>query len=83
MNQKNKPSELEAQLSANAIDAVAKAFNLGMSPQELEEFKQQTLADAQAIANEWELDRFQSNKDNRPQFTDDWRKCQLKDTEES
>ena len=57
MNQpNNEPSELEIRLSSNAIDAVAKTFNLGMSPQELKEFKQQTIADAQAITNEWELE---------------------------
>ena len=57
MNQpNNEPSELETRLSSNAIDAVAKAFNLRMSPQELKEFKQQTIADAQAITNEWELE---------------------------
>ena len=55
----NKPSELEIKLSANAIDAVAKVFNLGMSPQELEKFKQQTITDAQAIANEWEIEQCQ------------------------
>lgn len=52
----NKPSELETRLSSNAIDAVAKVFDLGMSPQEFKEFKQQTIADAQAITNEWELE---------------------------
>ena len=52
----NKPSELETKLSASAIDAVAKVFDLGMSPQEFKEFKQQTIADAQAITNEWELE---------------------------
>ena len=57
MNQENKPSRLEAQLSVNAIDAMARVFDLGMSPQELEEFKRQTVADAQAITNEWELDQ--------------------------
>ena len=57
MNQpNNEPSELETRLSSNAIDAVAKAFNLRMSPQEFGEFKQQTIADAQAITNEWELE---------------------------
>ncbi|MGB5636450.1 MAG: hypothetical protein WBM44_29340 [Waterburya sp.] len=56
MNQRNQPSELEAKLSTNAIDAVAKAFNLGMSPQELAKFKEQTIADAQAVTNEWELE---------------------------
>ena len=57
MNQESKPSRLEAQLSVNAIDAMARVFDLGMSPQELEEFKRQTVADAQAITNEWELDQ--------------------------
>ena len=56
MNQGNQPSELEAKLSTNAIDAVAKAFNLGMSTQELAKFKEQTIADAQAVTNEWELE---------------------------
>ena len=56
----NEPSELETRLSSNAIDAVAKAFNLGMSPQQLQEFKQQTIADAQAITNEWEIEQCQS-----------------------
>ncbi len=51
MNQKNnEPSELEARLSSNAIDAVAKAFNLGMSTQQLQEFKEQAVKDANAIA---------------------------------
>lgn len=60
MNQRNnEPSELETRLSSNAIDAVAKAFNLGMSPQKLEEFKQRTIADAQSITNEWQLDQSQ------------------------
>ena len=70
MNQlNNNPSELETKLSSNALDAVAKAFNLGMSPQELQEFKEQTVKDAKAIsqrsalrcANEWELDRSESD----------------------
>ena len=58
----NEPSELETRLSSNAIDAVAKAFNLEMSPQQLQEFKQQTIADAQAITNEWQLDQSQPTK---------------------
>lgn len=63
MNQRNnEPSELETRLSSNAIDAVAKAFNLSMSPQELKEFKQQTIADAQAITSEWQLDQSQPTK---------------------
>ena len=63
MNQpNNEPSELETRLSSNAIDAVAKAFNLGMSPQEFKEFKQQMIADAQAITNEWQLDQSQPTK---------------------
>ena len=57
MNQESKPSRLEAQLSVNAIDAMARVFDLGMSPQELEEFKRQTVADAQATTNGWELDQ--------------------------
>ena len=62
MNQRNnEPSDLEARLSSNAIDAVAKAFNLGMSPQKLEEFKEQAVKDAKAIANEWELESCQSS----------------------
>ena len=56
MNQGNQPSELEAKLSTNVIDAVAKACNLGMSTQELARFKEQTIADAQAVTNEWELE---------------------------
>ena len=60
MNQKNnEPSELEARLSSNAIDAVAKVFDLGMSLQQLQEFKQQTIANAQAITNEWQIDQSQ------------------------
>ena len=63
MNQRNnEPSELETRLSSNAIDAVAKAFNLGMSPQELTEFKQQTIASTQPITNEWQLDPSQPTK---------------------
>ncbi len=46
MNQRNnEPSELETRLSSNAIDAVAKAFNLDMSPQELQKFKEQAVKD--------------------------------------
>ena len=63
MNQENKPSELEAQLSVNAINAVAQVFDLGMSSQELEKFKQQTIADAQAITNEWQLDQSEPTKE--------------------
>ncbi|MEO1005968.1 MAG: hypothetical protein AAFW67_08985 [Cyanobacteria bacterium J06638_38] len=56
MNQKsNEPSELEMKLASNAIDALMQSLNLGMSTQQLQEFKQQTIADAQAVANEWEL----------------------------
>ena len=65
MNQRNnEPSELETRLSSNAIDAVAKAFNLDMSPQELQKFKEQAVKDAKAIANEWELESCPS-KDNQ------------------
>lgn len=57
MNQRNnEPSELETKLSSNAIDTVIKAFDLGMSPQQLQEFKEQAIKDAKAIANEWELE---------------------------
>mgnify|MGYP000323064013 CR=1 FL=1 len=59
MNQNNKPSELETKLSSNAIDAVAKAFNLGISVQELQKFKEQAVKDAKAIANEWEIESCQ------------------------
>ncbi|HHP7231921.1 MAG TPA: hypothetical protein ACFCUY_13820 [Xenococcaceae cyanobacterium] len=63
MNQRNnEPSEAQNRLSSNAIDAVAKALNLSMSPQQLQEFKQQTIADAQAITNEWQLDQSQPTK---------------------
>ena len=67
MNQRNnEPSELETRLSSNAIDAVAKAFDLGMSPQELKEFKKQVIKDAQAVTNEWELDKSEPNENNQP-----------------
>ncbi|PSB07712.1 hypothetical protein C7B62_19025 [Pleurocapsa sp. CCALA 161] len=56
MNQTNEPSKLETKLSSNAIDAVIKAFDLGMSPQQLQEFKEQAVKDAKALANEWELE---------------------------
>ena len=57
MNQRNnEPSELETKLSSNAIDAVIKAVDLGMSPQQLQEFKEQAIKDAKALANEWELE---------------------------
>lgn len=57
MNQRNnEPSELETKLSSNAINTVIKAFDLGMSPQQLQEFKEQAVKDAKAIANEWELE---------------------------
>ena len=72
MNQTNEPSELETKLSFNAIDTVIKAFDLGMSPQELQEFKQQAVKDAKAIANEWELERAEFDNNNQPWFTDDW-----------
>ena len=55
MSQRNNdPSELEIQLSSNAIDAVMGAMNLELSEQQLREFKKQTIKDAQAIANEWD-----------------------------
>ncbi|MGK7897908.1 MAG: hypothetical protein AB4372_30895 [Xenococcus sp. (in: cyanobacteria)] len=61
MNQgNNAPSELEIQLSSNAIDAVMGTLNLGLSPQQLQEFKEQTIKDAQAIANEWEIEQNES-----------------------
>jgi hypothetical protein len=51
MNQRNnEPNELETKLSSNAIDTVIKAFDLGMSPQQLQEFKEQAIKDAKAIA---------------------------------
>jgi hypothetical protein len=57
MNQRNnEPSELETKLSSNAIDAVIKAFDLSMSPQQLQKFKEQAIKDAKALANEWELE---------------------------
>ena len=57
MNQKNnEPSELELKLASNAIDALVQSMNLGMSPQQLQEFKEQAVKDAKAIANEWELE---------------------------
>ncbi|MGB5715090.1 MAG: hypothetical protein WBM44_29740 [Waterburya sp.] len=56
MNQRNnEPSELELKLAGNAIDALMQSMNLGMSPQQLQEFKEQAVKDAKAIANEWEL----------------------------
>lgn len=57
MNQRNnEPSELETKLSSNAIDTVIKAFDLGMSPQQLQKFKEQAIKDAKAIVSEWELE---------------------------
>ncbi len=57
MNQENNnPSELEIKLSSIAIDAVMKAAGIELSPQELQEFKEQTIKDAKAIANEYDLD---------------------------
>jgi hypothetical protein len=57
MNQRNnEPSELEMKLASNAIDAVMGSLNLSLLPQELQEFKQQTIANAQAVTNEWELE---------------------------
>ena len=53
MSQRNNdPSELEIKLSSNVIDAVMEAMNINLSSQELQEFKERTIKDAQAIANE-------------------------------
>jgi hypothetical protein len=61
MNQRNnEPSELEMKLASNAIDAVMGSLNLSLLPQELQEFKQQTIANAQAVTNEWKLESCQS-----------------------
>ena len=55
MNQRNnEPSELEMKLASNAIDALMQSLNLGMSPQQLQKFKEQAVKDAQAVANEWQ-----------------------------
>jgi hypothetical protein len=60
MNQRNnEPSELEIKLTSNAIDALMQSMNLGMSPQQLQEFKEQAVKDAKAIANEWEIEQCQ------------------------
>ncbi len=60
MNQRNnEPSELELKLASNAIGALMQSMNLGMSPQQLQEFKEQAVKDAQAIANEWEIEQCQ------------------------
>ena len=57
MNQRNnEPSELEIKLASNAIDALMQSMNFSMSPQQLQEFKEQAVKDAKAIANEWELE---------------------------
>ena len=61
-------------LASNAIDALMQSMNFSMSPQQLQEFKEQTVKDAQAIsqrsalrcANEWELDRSKPNESNQP-----------------
>ncbi len=37
-------------LASNAIDALMQSMNLGMSPQQLQEFKEQAVKDAKAIA---------------------------------
>jgi len=66
MNQENKPSELEMKLASNAIDAVMGSLNLSLLPQELQEFKQQAIKDAKAIANEWELERSEFDDNNQP-----------------
>ena len=46
-------------LASNAIDALMQSMNFSMSPQQLQEFKEQAVKDAKAIANEWELDQSQ------------------------
>ena len=43
-------------LTSNAIDVLMQSMNLGMSPHQLQEFKEQAVKDAKAIANEWELE---------------------------
>ncbi len=48
----NDPSELEIKLSSIAIDAVMGAMNLNLSPQQLQDFKERTIKDAQALTNE-------------------------------
>jgi hypothetical protein len=56
MNQRNnEPSELEMKLSSIAIDALMQSLNLNLSSQQLQEFKDKTIKDAQAIVNEWEI----------------------------
>jgi hypothetical protein len=58
MNQRNnEPSELEMKLASNAIDALMQSMNLSMSTQQLQEFKEQTVKDAKAVANEWEIEQ--------------------------
>ena len=52
----NEPSELEIKLSCIAIDAVMEAMNMNLSPQQLQDFKERTIKDAKAIANELLLD---------------------------
>jgi hypothetical protein len=59
MNQENKPSELEMKLASNAIDAVMVSLNLSLLPQELQEFKEQAIKNAKAIAKEWEIEQCQ------------------------
>ena len=57
MSQRNNdPSELEIKLSSIALDAVMEAMNMNLSPQQLQEFKEQTIKDAQALTNELLLD---------------------------
>ena len=57
MNQENNnPSELEIKLSSIAIDAVMEAMDMNLSPQQLQEFKEQTIKDAKALSNELLLD---------------------------
>ncbi|MDJ0572856.1 MAG: hypothetical protein QNJ53_27975 [Pleurocapsa sp. MO_192.B19] len=61
MNQRNnEPSELEMKLTSNAIDVLIQSMNLSMSAQQLQEFKEQAVKDAKAIANEWEIEQCQS-----------------------
>lgn len=55
MNQRNnEPSKLEIKLASNAIDALMQSMNFSMSPQQLQEFKEQAVKDAQAVVNEWQ-----------------------------
>ncbi len=47
-------------LTSNAIDVLIQSMNLSMSAQQLQEFKEQAVKDAKAIANEWEIEQCQS-----------------------